>query len=358
MLIKLRKQLHAHAELSHCEQQTIQILIEFLKKYTTLEIHQEEGWFYAVHKEDAQLPTVAIRADMDAICDSQGKVYHGCGHDGHSAILAGIGYALEDKKLGKNIILVFQPAEEIGEGAKLVCDTLFNKEKIHTIYGFHNIPGFELGKILMRNGSFACASKGFTVAINGKQSHAAYPDQGANPAALLCNLVGRIPAIIKDITGGDENRLLMATVVNLVIGEKNFGISAGEGELSLTLRAYRKEDMAQLQKEIEAFCMNGCIVQKMTCHFRSQDEFPDTVNSIEVYNNVVECLEREKIAYEQLKEPMRWSEDFGWYLKEVPGLFLGIGAGHDSAPLHTDSYEFNDSIINQTIDNILKIVAS
>lgn len=94
-IISLRGVLHEIPERSGQEQQTIQTLLNFLNRCTTLELHPRDGWFYALHREPGAERTIAVRGDMDAIENSGGTLFHGCGHDGHSAILAGLGAALD-----------------------------------------------------------------------------------------------------------------------------------------------------------------------------------------------------------------------------------------------------------------------
>lgn len=137
----LRQALHQCPERSDQEYETIEKLKLFLQKNTTLELHPKDGWFYALHREEQATQTIAVRADMDAIENSHGQLFHGCGHDGHSAILAGLGLALEGKRLGKNVCLVFQPGEETGTGGKRVCRELFQERRPDFMLGCHNIPG-------------------------------------------------------------------------------------------------------------------------------------------------------------------------------------------------------------------------
>ena len=140
--INLRQELHKHPEISGEEVITKKILMEFLSENTTLELFDRGKWFYALHFEGEDLETIAFRADFDAILDSSGRPFHGCGHDGHSAILSGFALTLEGQKLGKNIVLLYQFGEEDGSGA-IECREVFNEMKIHRIYGLHNMPGYK-----------------------------------------------------------------------------------------------------------------------------------------------------------------------------------------------------------------------
>lgn len=129
---------------------------------------------------------------------------------------------------------IFQPGEETGTGGARVCEELLQELRLDRILGYHNIPGVPLGTVLLRPGTFACASLGLAITLEGQQSHAAYPEQGKNPAYLISELILRLPKLMEGITQNQADRLLMATVVQVKVGERNFGISAGTGMLALT----------------------------------------------------------------------------------------------------------------------------
>lgn len=149
---------------------------------------------------------------------------------------------------------------------------------------------------------------------------------------------------------------MLATLVSLHVGEKQFGISPGEGEVSFTLRAARQEALKALEGKVCAFAEELCREQGFGLEFSVQDEFPDTVNAPEVFEKCRKRLRESGISWERLEAPMRWSEDFGWYLKKIPGCFLGIGAGERHPGLHTDSYEFPDALIEPAVSVLKAIV--
>lgn len=345
----LRQALHQCPERSDQEHQTIEKLQLFLQKETTLELHPKTGWFYALHREENATRTIAVRADMDAIENSHGALFHGCGHDGHSAILAGLGLALEGQTWGKNVCLVFQPGEETGTGGARVSKELFQEVRPDFMLGYHNIPGKPLGTVLLRENTFACASMGLSLTVTGQQSHAAYPEQGKNPVFLLSKIVLALPDLIDRITHGDPERLLMATVVQMKVGERNFGVSAGTGTLALTLRAYRQEDMEALEGAVLDMAKIGCATEGMTWQASRQDVFPDTVNRPACCAQVADVLRKSHLPTQVLPEPMRWSEDFGWFLQKAPGMYLGLGAGEAHCGLHTDGYQFPDELLQPAI---------
>ena len=196
-ILRARQTLHGLAELAGEERKTQAYIKEFLAAHTTLRVVDRGGWLYAVHDEGAAR-TVIVRADHDAVPTSCGA-RHLCGHDGHTAALLGLGLLLEGQRLGKNLVLLFQPAEETGAGAAQCCALLAELGSARPpepaapivpfrtvgadahigpspaaesaapivprlcVIGCHNIPGEPLGTALFRRGTFACASCCFLI---------------------------------------------------------------------------------------------------------------------------------------------------------------------------------------------------
>ncbi|MBR6889805.1 MAG: M20/M25/M40 family metallo-hydrolase, partial [Clostridia bacterium] len=275
----LRHRLHGCPERSGCERRTLGAIRSFLEANTSLRVEDRGGWLLAAHVEGEGLPGVGFRADMDALPmpGTRDAACHRCGHDGHSAILCGLALLLEGRRLGKNVYLIFQAAEETGEGAKRVADTWPGLRALSALYALHNIPGHPRGSVLVRRGCFACASCGLTVRIQGRPAHAAYPGDGANPIELLSRLALAVPDMIRDILGGSD-RLLMRTLIGVRAGGENFGLSASEGQLNQTLRGHSQADIDALVSRIEAFARAGCVEGGMSCAFELRDVFPDTTN--------------------------------------------------------------------------------
>ena len=326
----------------------------FLRENTSLEVEAGDGFLTALHREGVGLETLALRADVDAIPGADGP-RHGCGHDGHSAILCALALMLEGRRLGKNVRLIFQGAEETGEGARQVLRALPDLGGASRIYALHNIPGFPLGTLLARKGCFACASEGLIVEIAGRPAHAAYPHEGANPAPLLCRLTLALPGMISKILNGGD-RLLMHTVVGLRAGGENFGLSASEGRLCLTLRGHRQADIDALAGAIDRFARSECAASGMTARLELRDVFPDTSNPPEVVDEALLKWRGAGLPVMTLNEPMRWSEDFGAYLKKIPGMFFGVGIGETHPGLHTAEYGFDDAVIEPAARAFLALI--
>ncbi len=348
-VVALRRALHACPERSGREARTMATIRAFLESHTALETEDMGGWLLATHFEGDDLPAIGFRADMDALpAGDESGARHGCGHDGHSAMLCGLGLLLEGRRVGKNVHLIFQAAEETGEGARRVIDSWPGLKALRAVYALHNIPGFPKGAVLMRRGCFSCASCGHVVHIQGQPAHAAYPGDGANPTELLCRLTLAVPGMIDGILDGD-GRLLMRTPIGLNVGGEDFGISAYEGRLCQTLRGHRGADIDALIQKIEARTRADCREAGMRCDFERRDAFPDTTNDDALFDAVLARFRDAGLPVRLLDEPMRWSEDFGWLLKAVPGVYFGLGAGEACPGLHTEGYAFDDGLIESGV---------
>ena len=339
----LRAELHSLAELSGQEHKTKAHLEKFLQQNTTLQIDDRGAWFCALHQEPSARETIAFRADMDAVPVADGGAAHLCGHDGHSAVLAGLGLLLEGMWLGKNIVLIFQHAEETGEGARACCRAL-EDYRVSSIYAFHNIPGWPAGTVLLRSGTFACASMGMMLTFSGVPSHAAYPENGVNPGYAAARVMAALPKLLQKT---QKQGLTMATLIGSQIGAKAFGTAAGRAEVWLTLRAWHEADMLALRQAIEQTARDEARQDGVAFSCALCDVFPATVND----NAMLAALERvcrqADLACIDVAEPFRWSEDFGCYGSMARAVLVGIGAGESWPQLHTPDYCFNDEIIPQ-----------
>lgn len=343
-ILGLRRALHEIAELSGGEKRTKALLMDFLQQNTSMRLEDEGLWFCAVHEEPGARETVAFRADMDAL-PFRGAAAHLCGHDGHCAALAGFGLFLENRNLGRNVILIFQHAEETGAGGKICCGALRTHE-VQRVYAFHNIPGWKEGSILLRRGTFACASRGMTLSFAGTPSHAAYPESGRNPGFAAARFLCALPELTEPSRYGG---LTMATLIGAKIGERAFGCAAGEAEVWLTLRAWREKDMELLASSVEKAAHNEALRDGAGFSFSFCDVFPATVNDDETLERLKNiCLEA-GLDCEEVPEPFRWSEDFGYYGTDAKSVMVGIGAGRDWPQLHTERYEFNDRILPSAV---------
>ena len=341
----LQKRLHQIPEASGCETETKKTLIGFLRAESDLEIVDCGAWFYAAHREDDAAEGMALRADMDAVTGADGRPYHGCGHDGHSAVMAALAASAKGKRFGKNLFFLFQHAEETGEGGAACC-AIFEKERIDAIYGFHNCPGFPAGSVLLLHDSFACASRGLRLLFEGSQSHAAYPENGRNPIFPMAAFFENWHALTDPAQYGG---FVLATPVCFTAGSRSFGVAAGSGEIDLTLRAWRDADLEKLTAS--AVAMAGALAEQAGVKLTHtvQDVFPATVNAPELYGKVETAAEAAGLRCLTPAEPFRWSEDFGHYGAHCPAFFCGVGAGEDAPGLHTPDYTWNSAVTEAAV---------
>ena len=348
MIKDLRKKLHDTPELSGNEVKTKAVLQEFLSNNTDLTLHPCGDGFYAAHRETAPTkPAVALRADYDALALPDGTACHLCGHDGHAAALCAAALMAEGESFGRDVFFLFQPAEETGSGA-VGCLELFRAEKIDEIYGAHNLPGFRLGQVVTREGTFACASRGVTLTFAGKPTHAAYPEHGISPAAA----VGELLCALLSLSAAEQySGMTLCTVIGVQMGEKAFGAAAAGADIWLTLRAEHDCDLAALYESILDYSRRLAAEHRLAFTHTIQDVFPATENDPVCTEKILRVCEGDV-----LETPMRWSEDFGHYLKHCRGAFFGIGAGEECPPLHTENYEYPDELLEKTAAAFIELI--
>ncbi len=356
-LINLRKSIHSEPELAGEEKSTVEKVIKFISKFSPDEIIKNIGGngiaFIFCGKEEGA--SVLFRCELDALpiqeineFDYKSKFEnkgHKCGHDGHMTVLAGLAEQVSSSKDFKGkVILLFQPAEETGEGAgRMINDPKLSKIKPDYVFAFHNLPGYELNSILIRKGSFASASKGMIIKLTGKTSHAAEPENGINPSFAVAEIIKKLLLLPEKLK--NKNDFILVTIIHASIGERAFGTSAGYAELMTTLRAFRNDDMRSLISESEEIVKKIASDQKLKVEISYTEEFPATVNDNECVEIIKNAAEKNNFSINEIKTPFRWSEDFGHFTDKYKGALFGIGSGENHPQLHNPDYDFPDEII-------------
>ncbi len=353
--IHYRRQLHQQPELSGQETQTALQLQAWLAAYEPSQILKNIGGagFCAIFDSQQMGPSLLFRAELDALpitenntfdhASQKAGVSHKCGHDGHMSILLALAAQLhaQPPKRGK-VILLFQPAEEIGAGAALVLAyERFKRLQPDYVYALHNLPGYPLGEVLLRDGAFAAASAGLVLELKGKTSHAGHPEQGINPAAALSELLQNLPKLPQSL--GDAFGLI--TMVGCQLGERNFGISAGEGSLACTIRAFEQVHFEKLQQMALDLAKSTAQKHGLDWSFSWHEAFAAVENHPQCNQKVAAAAQKLGYAQQQVAEPFRWSEDFGLFTQKYPGSLFGLGAGEKCAALHHPDYDFPDALI-------------
>ncbi|MDD3049991.1 MAG: amidohydrolase [Candidatus Cloacimonetes bacterium] len=364
-LIEFRHFLHSKAELSHQEHITSDsIFNRIIKLKPTSYLKIDTGLLF-VWESAYPGETTLFRADMDAlpITEDKNKSYssenegvaHLCGHDGHSAILCGLAEKIfsDLPKKGK-VILLFQPAEEIGEGAEAITKHPdFLALKPDKIFGFHNIPGYPLNEILLRRENFASASRGMIVKLFGKTSHAGEPENGINPVFAIEKFIHQFYQL--QASKEKFSDFIALTIIHLRLGEIAFGTSPGYAEIMATLRAYKNSDMDILVEESEKIIQTITGEENLKYSIEYREIFPAIVNEEACVRILEKTAKTLSLPVKHLEKPFRWSEDFSYFTNLYNGAFFGIGAGLNQPQLHSPEYDFPDAIIETGVDFLFQI---
>lgn len=365
LIKELRHTLHAHPELSGREDKTKARLMDFIRKHTDLTVKDMGHWFYALYKPEQpdNIPPIAFRADMDALpipetidipyASVEPDVSHKCGHDGHSAALAALALMLaHDNKVKRQVYLIFQSAEETGQGGK-ACADFIRDRGIGEVYAFHNLSGYPENAVMVRDTLTQYASAGLTFRFIGRTSHAGTPEQGISPAPALARMQIFAEQMMQEET--DSGTFLLITTVGINAGGHDFGISPGEGSICFTLRAGSDEKMASVEKSLIEEADRLAEDAGLRIDFSAADVFPATVNDPACAAKVREAAEALGLQTVPMKQPWRPSEDFGWYLKECPGAMFYVGNGENWPAPHQSDYNFNDRILRTAPSVFLKL---
>ena len=352
----LRHELHMNPELSGAEQETKLRLMNFIRKNTGLMVIDRGKWFYAKYSApNPAKPPIALRADMDALptYEEPGSlpyashcpgVAHKCGHDGHSAAMCAFAWDLWTEGADRDVYFVFQHAEEDGTGV-MECCSLIEEAGISEVYAIHNLPGYPFGQAVTRPGTINMASVGIEYTFTGTPTHASTPELGRNPARALSEMVLALDDA-KESVGAEG--LILATVIQMDLGERAFGISASSGKLLLTVRGENEDELQAFIEALNARATGLCQTYVLQLRIEYHDRFPETRNDAGAVEKVRRACETAGMPFLELPDPIRTSEDFGYFLMKAPGALIWLGAGEDVAPLHNAEFDYNDCLIEES----------
>ncbi len=367
-LTLLRRELHQNPELAGKEVSTAQKIKNFVALHNPNEIITDIGktGLAAIYTGAKPGPTIVIRGDMDAVPIQEINTFshrskcqgisHMCGHDGHVTIVSGLAPLLNQNpvKSGR-VILLFQPAEETGEGADWIVNSeKFKKLAPDYIFGLHNLPQYPFGSVLIKSGTFAAASKGMIVKLKGATSHAAHPEDGNSPALAVAE-------IITELTKLPSRReffqdFVLLTVIHSRLGEVAFGTTPGEAEVMATLRSYQDADMEVLTQKAIDLVETAARNYHLDVEISWTEEFPATVNHQEAVKIVQQAVADCNYHCIEVEKPFRWSEDFGHYIRHYKGAYFGLGAGEKYPQLHNCDYDFPDELIKHGVKIFSKVI--
>ncbi len=350
---QLRHRLHKSPELSFAEMKTAEIIEEFVSQYgpdQTVKGIAGTGVAF-VFAGDKSRPRILLRADLDALPIQENmdiayasvnkNVSHKCGHDGHMAMVASLAPSLSRLSNRGDVVLFFQPGEEVGEGAlRSLEDPKFSDLKPDFVFGLHNLPEYPAGEVVIREETFACCSLGLKIEVTGKSSHAAQPEEALSPLPQVA-LVSQKIEDLNHLT--NDKDFFLSTLTHLKLGEESFGITPGKLTLFYTLRAARDEVLAEKKQKVMSV-VESHFASPFQLAVQSLDIFPATINHAGAVEFLRKAIAKKGYKKQELKAPIRWSEDFGYFTRQWEGAYFGLGIGSPHA-LHTPLYDFNDDVL-------------
>ena len=355
-----RHLMHQHPEISYEEVWTSNFIAEKLTSFG-IEVHRGMGKTGVVGvlrgngKSDA---AIGLRADMDALpmqemntfahkSETPGRM-HACGHDGHCTMLLGAAqYLAETRNFDGTVYFVFQPAEEGGCGGEaMIKDGLFDKFQMRSIWGMHNWPGMDVGKVGVHDGACMAAADMFEIQLTGIGGHAAMPDMGIDPIPCGAALVQSLQTIV-------SRRVppLQPAVVSVTIFEAGSALNVIPDTVRLggTARSFSPEIRRLLQIAIQDVAENTAKAYGCKISFEWEPGYPPTINHAESAARAT-AIASHIVGADNIianPEPSMGAEDFAFMLAEKPGAYIWLGAGpaKEGAMLHNANYDFNDEVL-------------
>ena len=355
-LAEIRYYIHQHPELSGQEYQTTAFLKERLEELgiRILESGLKTGLIAEIGSGQ---PVVALRADIDALpileqtnlpYKSQNPgVMHACGHDFHQTSLLGAAALLKEKEdqLEGTIRLIFQPAEEISEGASDVLATGL-LEDVQGIIGFHNMPQLKAGQLALNAGAMMAGVEKFKVTVTGVSSHAARPDLGVDTVTAVTTMVQNVQLLISRTVSPFETAVL--SITHLDVGS-TWNVLPKSGYFEGTIRSFNPSVQRELKEHFISIIRHIAKSLEVDVAFEWGVTPPVTFNDEELTKVVWEASQ--DLAEVLPANPSTAGEDFAFYQERIPGVFAFIGSnGEPDAPdLHHDHMTIDDAAFEVSV---------
>ena len=355
-LLELRRHLHAHPELSGEEHQTAALVAGELRQlgWRVREGVGRTGVVAELGPDHG--PTVGLRVDMDALpveertglsyASTRQGLMHACGHDLHTCTGLGVARLLaQEPHLGARVRLLFQPAEELAQGAVWMRDA-GAVEGLDALYGVHVVPNLPVGTVGIRRGCLTAAAGELEILVQGEGGHGARPHQSVDAVWLAARVITELQQTI-------ARRLdaLQPVVISFgkVEGGRAFNVIADQVRLLGTVRCLDLQQHAQLpawiDETVQGICASGggTAVVNYRCIAPPVHNDPQLTTLLE--RCAVDCLGRDKVL--PVEQPSLGAEDFAELLRDVPGMMVRLGvAGPDGcAPLHNGAFALEEDAL-------------
>ncbi len=347
----LRRDLHAHPELSWQETRTQQTLERFLRQHgiTDIEPIARTGLVARIPGRDASVPPVALRGDIDAlpITEATGLpftsenpgVMHACGHDVHASWAAGAALLLARDPAHAEVRVIFQPAEEVGEGARAVLES-DALEGVRAIFGAHVDRRFAVGEVVAQAGPLAASTDTFTITLHGAGAHGARPQESADPVVGAAELILALQTIVSRRL---DPALPGVVTVGTVHAGKASNVIPESAELTGTIRATTPETRTLLAGEMERIAHAVAATHRLRATVVLSEGTPPVVNETRAALLAAQAARTVlgADAVVPLGTTNMGGEDFAFYLERMPGCFLRVGArepGGEATAAHSPRF--------------------
>jgi amidohydrolase len=362
-LTAFRRDLHAHPELGFQETRTSARVAGMLEALG-ITVHRNIGKTGLVGvltgKRHGSGRMIGLRADMDALPMQETNLFghastkpglmHGCGHDGHTAILMGAAkYLALTRNFDGTVVLIFQPAEEGLGGAKaMIDDGLFERFDCDAIYGLHNWPGLPAGMIGINPGPMMAAADRFEVVIQGRGGHGAHPYQTVDPVLVAAHVITALQSVVsRNVSALDS---AVVTVASVQAGDPlAMSVIPDQAKLVGTVRTFRHSIQSLVQERMQSLTQQIAAGFGASATLNYQRIYPATINTPKeamfVADVATELFGSDKVVRDL--QPSMGAEDFSFMLQHKPGAYfrLGQGGAESGCYLHNPNYDFNDAVI-------------
>ena len=357
-ITKWRRDFHQHPELQYDLPRTSGRVAELLREFGCDEVITGIGQSGVVGiirgRSTDSGRVIGLRADMDALplteitgldyaSKTPGKM-HACGHDGHTSMLLGAAkYLAETRNFNGTAVMIFQPAEEGGAGAKAMLDDgLADRWDIDEFYGMHNMPGMPVGSFAIRSGAMMAAADQVIIKVTGRGGHGAQPHETIDPMLTAAHIITALQSIVSRNVDPLKSGVISATMVRSDAGAHN--VIPQVVEIEGTVRSLDPEIRDLLEAGIKRVATHVAAGFGATAEVDYQRGYPVTINHAEATEHAAAAAR--SIAGDIITdiEPEMGAEDFSYMLESRPGAYIWLGNG-DTAGLHHPAYNFDDEAI-------------
>jgi amidohydrolase len=347
-VVQWRRDFHAHPELSNREQRTARVVAQTLQEIGVDQLKTgvaRHGVVAAIHGRHPG-PTVALRADMDALpireqtglpfASENDGVMHACGHDAHTAMLLGAAKVLVQMRdhLAGTVKLIFQPAEEgppageQGGAALMVAQGVLRDPEVSAIFGLHVNTELETGKIACRDGALLASADRFQITVTGKQSHAAMPWQGSDPIVASAHIITALQTIASRKI---DARQPVVVSVGIIRGGQRWNIIPETVTLEGTVRTHDPQVRRRAGEEFKRLVGQTASAHGTTARIVYDDYGPVVLNDPELGKRARQSLMRAAGEQNVVEaQPVMGAEDFARYAQRVPGFYFFLGVRNEA----------------------------